>query len=103
MRLVRATALLGVGALLAGFVLACISAKPEPKWEGRKVDEAVAEYGPPTRVSDSGAGKIYVWEQRHELQGFSGVPGGSREMRVTIRMMTVNADGIITSYSRVDQ
>jgi hypothetical protein len=90
------------GMLLLGLLAACASTT-ETKWEGKKIDEAIAEYGPPTRTSPSADGTTYVWEQRHELQGFSGVPGGTREMRVTIRMMTVNPSGIITSYSRVDQ
>ncbi len=91
------------GMLLLVFLAGCASMGAEPKWEGRKIDEAIAEYGPPTRVSPSGAGKSYVWEKRHEMQGFSGVPGGTRETRVTIRMMTVDANGVITSYTRTDQ
>jgi hypothetical protein len=103
MRLQRATALLVVGSLLAGALAGCISAKPEPSWEGRKIDEAIKEYGSPMRVSPNGDGKLYVWQFRHEMQGVGAVPGGTRETRVTIRMMTVTKDGIITTYTRVDQ
>jgi hypothetical protein len=99
----RHTALLLAITLLVGFAASCASLAPEPKWEGRKIDEAVAEYGPPTRVSPSDTGKSYVWETRTEMRGMGAFPGATRETRVTIRMMTVNADGIITSYNRVDQ
>jgi hypothetical protein len=103
MRLPHATAWVVVGAVLACVLAGCISTKPEVAWEGKKVDEAIAEYGPPTRVSPSESGKTYVWEQRHTMQGIGAFPGATRETRVTIRMMTVDADGVITSYNRVDQ
>ncbi len=98
----RASALVACG-LLAGLLLACSSLPANPEWKGKNIAEAIKEYGPPTRVTDTGLGKTYTWEQRREMTGFGGVPGGTREVRVTLRMMTVDANGIITSYNRVDQ
>ncbi|MDD5563388.1 MAG: hypothetical protein PHQ91_06710 [Thermoanaerobaculaceae bacterium] len=98
----RVIAGLATCALLLGLLAGCASAPPE-KWEGRKIDEAIAAYGPPTKVTPSDAGKLYVWVSRHTMQGMGGFPGATRETHVTRRMMTVNPDGVITSYNLVDQ
>jgi hypothetical protein len=99
----RSMAVLLVGTVLLGFIVSCASTTSETKWEGRKIDEAIAKLGPPTRIDVSNTGKTYVWEWRREMTGMGGVPGSTREVRVTIRMMTVDANGVITSYTRVDQ
>jgi hypothetical protein len=99
----RHTAAVLAAALLLGCLASCASLKPEPEWKGRRIEEAVKGYGPPTRVSPSDAGKAYVWEVRTEMQGIAAFPGATRETRLTIRMMTVGADGIITSCTRVDE
>jgi hypothetical protein len=99
----RSTAVLLVASALLGFTVSCASMTAEPKWEGKRIEEAIAEYGPPTRVSPSALGKTYVWEERREMQGVGPFPGATRETRVTLRMMTVDANGVITSYTRVDQ
>ena len=103
MTLRRPMPVLPAVALLICVMVACTSMQPEVSWQGKKIDEAVAQYGPPTRVDPAPAGKTYVWETRHTMQGMGGFPGATRETRVTIRMMTVDSSGIITSYNRVDQ
>jgi hypothetical protein len=97
-----ATAALAMCALLLGGLWACSSLRLDPVWEGKKIDEAIARYGPPTRVSPTPLGKTYVWEFAH---GSGALPGGGGNTVVikTIRMMTVDANGIITSYNRFDQ
>jgi hypothetical protein len=37
------------------------------------------------------------------MQGIGAFPGATRKTPLTIRMMTVSLDGIITSCTRVDQ
>jgi hypothetical protein len=96
------TATLVMCALLLGGLWACSSLQPDPVWEGKKIDEAIARYGPPTKVSPTQLGKTYVWEFRHESGSYPG-GGGNRVVATTIRMMTVDANGVITSYNRVDQ
>ena len=90
-----------VFALVLGALWACSSLQPDPVWEGKKIEEAIAKYGPPTRISPVTLGKAYVWEFRH---GSGAGPGGGGNYQVitTIRMMTVDANGIITSYNRFD-
>lgn len=102
----RATVCVVVGVLVLGVLSSCATLQPEPKWEGRKIDEAIARYGPPTKVIPDANGKVYVWKFTHNSYSDSPGVGGmntAREMRTTLRMMTVNADGIITSYNRQDQ
>ncbi len=102
----RTAAWFVVGVIVLGVIASCATLEPEPKWEGRKIDEAIARYGPPTRVIPDANGKAYIWKFTHNSYSDSPGVGGmstAREMRTTIRMMTVNADGIITSYSRQDQ
>ncbi|HQT93993.1 MAG: hypothetical protein B7Z61_07275 [Acidobacteria bacterium 37-71-11] len=103
MKLPRATVLLAACVVLVGWLAACASTPPETRWEGRRVEDAIAAYGPPTRVAPSNTGKTYVWESRHTMQGMGGFPGATRETRVTRRMMTVNSSGVITSYNFVGQ
>ncbi len=103
MTLPRATALLATCAVLVGVLAACASAPPEANWEGRKIEEAIAAFGPPTRISQSTTSTVYLWESRHTMQGVGGFPGTTRETHVKIRMMTVNPDGVITSCNLVDQ
>ncbi len=102
----RATVCVVVGVLVLGVLSSCATLKPEPNWEGRKIDEAIARYGPPTKIIPNEDGKAYVWKFTHNSYSDSPGVGGmntAREMRTTVRMMTVNADGIITSYNRQDQ
>jgi len=90
-------------AILLGLLAGGASAPPEGIWEGRKIDEAIAAYGPPAKVTPSETGKLYAWVSRHTMQGMGGFPGATRETCVTRRMKTVNADGVVTSYNLVDQ
>lgn len=106
MRAQHAFARLGLFVIIVAVLSSCATLQPEPKWEGRKIDEAIARYGPPTKVIPDENGKAYIWKFTHNSYSDSPGIGGmstTREMRTTIRMMTVNADGIITSYSRQDQ
>ena len=93
----RAIALAAAFAVVAALLLSCASTKAEQKWEGRKIDEAIAEYGPPTRVTQSGTTKLYVWEFRHQSN-----MGGRFTISGWVRSMTVDANGIITSHVRQD-
>lgn len=103
MTLRRGTAGLATCALLIGLLAGCASAPPQTNWEGRKIEDAIAAYGPPTKVTPSETGKLYVWVSRHTMQGMGGFPGATRETHVTRRMMTVNEAGVITSYNLDDQ
>ena len=103
MRSRRAIVLVAACSVLAALLAGCASAPADMDWRGRKIDEAVARYGPPTQVSASETGTVYVWRMKHERQGMGGFPGATREIRTTIRMMTVNADGVITSNTISDQ
>ncbi len=103
MRSRRAIVVVAACAMLAAALVGCASAPADPDWRGRKIDEAIARYGSPTQVSASETGTLYVWRMKHERQGMGGFPGASREISTTIRMMTVNADGVITSNTLTDQ
>ena len=103
MQLSRVTGLFAACAVITGLLVGCASTPSTANWEGRKIEDAIAAYGPPTRIGPSEDGKVYVWESRHTMQGMGGFPGATRETRVTRRMMTVNADGVITSFTLVDQ
>jgi len=99
----RAIALIAASAVAAALLLSCASTKAEQKWEGRKIDEAIAEYGPPTRVTQSGTTKLYVWEVRHQSLASNTIGGGGITfMSGWTRTMTVDANGIITSHVRQD-
>ena len=103
MKLSRATVLFATCAVFVAFLAACASAPPENKWEGRRIEDAIAAYGPPKRIEPSQTGKVYVWESRHTMEGIGEFPGTTRETHVKIRMMTVDANGVITSCTLVDQ
>ncbi len=103
MKLSRATVLFATCAVFVALLAACASTAPETKWEGRTIEEAIAAYGPPRRIEPSPTGKVYVWESRHTMEGMGGFPGTTRETHVKVRMMTVDASGIITSCTLVDQ
>ena len=103
MRSRRARVMVAACAVLAAALVGCASAPADPDWRGRKTDEAIARYGPPTQMSASETGTLYVWRMRHELHGMGGLPGSTRETRVTIRMMTVDPNGVITSNNLSDQ
>ncbi len=98
----RAIVLVAASAVTAALLLSCASTKVEPKWEGRKIDEAIAEYGPPTRVMPSGTNKLYVWEFRHQQVARNRIGGGGITISGWVRSMTVDANGIITSHVRQD-
>ncbi len=99
----RAAVLIAACTVLVALLAGCASAPPEADWRGKKIDEAIAQYGPPTAVSPSDTGALYLWRSRREMHGMGGLPGTTREFHVTTRMMTVDANGIITSYTREDQ
>jgi hypothetical protein len=104
MPIYRAVALLAAVAVVAVLLAGCASTKAETNWQGRKIDEAIADLGPPTRVTPSGTTTLYVWEFRHEEIPRFGMGGSAVNVttRGWTRMMTVNASGIVISDIRQD-
>jgi len=91
-------------AIAIGWLMVSCASMKEVDWTGKNIDETIATYGPPTKVTPNPPGKLYVWERTHSMQGdFNPGTGGSRQTLTTMRMFTVDANGVITSYRRVDQ
>ena len=87
----------------------CASAKVTD-WTGHHIDEAIKEFGSPTRVvPTTDGGKMYVWELQRSVAdpSWSGGPGAptvsSNVRRYTAtKTFWVRPDGIIASWNFQD-
>ena len=94
-----------IGALLAAVVLVAGCASMQTtEWTGKKVDEAIKQFGTPDRtVPAANAQTMYVWNKVSEYT--TGSWSGTNAVQTTQRRMTtwtmfVNQDGVIVTWNR---